>query len=542
MHREEERLMSFTNWTVDCVDINELAMLGLYFLRPPDVVKCAFCDVELRYWMSNEEVFIKHFLGNNDCPLLTLKDNNNVAINPEELDSVLISASYCSNMTLPDYSDEPEAIGDEKTSTLEVECPVSCAYVQYETNEDRLATYDNWSSSFKKTPDELSEAGFFYSGIKDEVTCFSCGGSIAKWQEDYDIWEIHASQFSNCDYVKFVQSEEFIRNAKRKYAEWNNIPEEADLDLPSTSSNTTQNTLEITSQTQESSNRSISLDKSCKVDQNGHSEPNDVNLEPISGPSDEDVYGEEVVSVHLTADMLMSKVRLDCEVCVTIRETNSSFVTNLLEDVCALGNNYFCQRVKQVGQAQFLKTYKENACVTYIMTSFKNYPTKQNLAHFIEQNKHFLVFLEPAARYKAPIVDENCEEITHFCETAVSYFTDLQVEVYDKGRGTYKLQPISKSQVKTGFIGLRACLRNLPAINIKMREFCPEGLLMYPLLQDHLEFFFGEIRSKLGCNTNPTVVQFRSILKRLVTCVQMGQLLENTNCKAQLGVIPTRLQ
>ncbi|XP_055709293.1 death-associated inhibitor of apoptosis 1-like [Phlebotomus papatasi] len=265
MHREEERLMSFTNWTVDCVDINELAMLGLYFLRPPDVVKCAFCDVELRYWISNEEVFMKHFLGNNDCPLLTLKDNNNVAINPEELDSVLISASYCSNMTLPDYSDEPEAIGDETTSTLEVECPVSCAYVQYETNEDRLATYDNWSSSFKKTPDELSEAGFFYSGIKDEVTCFSCGGSIAKWQEDYDIWEIHASQFSNCDYVQFVQSEEFIRNAKRKYAKWNNIPEEADLDLPSTSSNTTQNTLEITSQTQESSNRSIYLDKSCKV-------------------------------------------------------------------------------------------------------------------------------------------------------------------------------------------------------------------------------------------------------------------------------------
>uniref|UniRef100_A0A1B0DJ98 THAP-type domain-containing protein n=1 Tax=Phlebotomus papatasi TaxID=29031 RepID=A0A1B0DJ98_PHLPP len=141
--------------------------------------------------------------------------------------------------------------------------------------------------------------------------------------------------------------------------------------------------------------------------------------------------------------------------------------------------------------------------------------------------------------YKAPIVDENCEAITHFCETAVSYFTDLQVEVYDKGRGTSKLQPISKSQVKTGFIGLRACLRNLPAMNVKMKHFCPEGFLTYPLLQDHLEFFFGEVRSKLGCNTNPTVMQFRAILKRLVTCVQMGQLLENTNCKAQGGVVPT---
>uniref|UniRef100_A0A1B0DFH6 Uncharacterized protein n=1 Tax=Phlebotomus papatasi TaxID=29031 RepID=A0A1B0DFH6_PHLPP len=141
--------------------------------------------------------------------------------------------------------------------------------------------------------------------------------------------------------------------------------------------------------------------------------------------------------------------------------------------------------------------------------------------------------------YKAPIVDGNCEEITKFCEEAVSYFIDLHVWTHDKGGKTQKLQPISNSQIKTGFIGLRACLRNLPAISIKMREFTQGGFLTYPLLQDHLEFFFGEIRTKLGCNTNPTIYQFRAILKRLLTCVQMGNLLDNTNCKTQLGVIPT---
>uniref|UniRef100_A0A1B0D745 THAP-type domain-containing protein n=1 Tax=Phlebotomus papatasi TaxID=29031 RepID=A0A1B0D745_PHLPP len=141
--------------------------------------------------------------------------------------------------------------------------------------------------------------------------------------------------------------------------------------------------------------------------------------------------------------------------------------------------------------------------------------------------------------FKAPIVDENCEEITKFCEEAVSYFTDLHIRIHDKARDTQKLQPISDSQIKTGFIGLRACLRNLPAISIKMREFTQGGFLTYPLLQDHLEFFFGEIRTKLGCNTNPTIYQFRAILKRLLTCVQMGNLLDNTNCKAQSGVIQT---
>lgn len=148
-------------------------------------------------------------------------------------------------------------------------------------------------------------------------------------------------------------------------------------------------------------------------------------------------------------------------------------------------------------------------------------------------------FLKIIYRFKAPIVDENCEEITKFCEEAVSYFTDLQVWIHDKARKTQSLHPISNSQIKTGFIGLRACLRNLPAIRIKMREFSQGGFLTYPLLQDHLEFFFGEIRTKLGCNTNPTIYQFRAILKRLLTCVQMGNLLDNTNCKTQTGVIPT---
>lgn len=121
----------------------------------------------------------------------------------------------------------------------------------------------------------------------------------------------------------------------------------------------------------------------------------------------------------------------------------------------------------------------------------------------------------------------------NFCEEASAYFTDLQVWYHEK------LQPVSQSQIKTGFIGLRACLRNLPAMSLKMKEFFPAGFLTYPLLQDHLEFFFGEIRTKLGCNSNPTVYQFRAILKRLLMCVQMGNLVENTNCKPHIGVIST---
>lgn len=39
----------------------------------------------------------------------------------------------------------------------------------------RLATFNKWSKRLKKTPEELSHAGFFYRRKAQQVICFSCG-------------------------------------------------------------------------------------------------------------------------------------------------------------------------------------------------------------------------------------------------------------------------------------------------------------------------------------------------------------------------------
>lgn len=41
-------------------------------------------------------------------------------------------------------------------------------------------------------------------------------------------------------------------------------------------------------------------------------------------------------------------------------------------------------------------------------------------------------------------------------------------------------------------------------------------LITYRLSQDHLELFFGAIRSKSGYNNNPTARQFEAAYKRLI--------------------------
>ena len=88
------------------------------------------------------------------------------------------------------------------------------------------------------------------------------------------------------------------------------------------------------------------------------------------------------------------------------------------------------------------------------------------------------------------------------------------------------------SRRKTGFVGF---LINIKSVQNIFDRFVRTGrlkyLLTYKLSQDHLELFFGNIRSRLGCNNNPTASQFQSTYRRLlIHGVQHGL---NGNCLPQ---------
>ena len=46
----------------------------------------------------------------------------------------------------------------------------------------RLATFSNWPSWATASPTLLARAGFYYTGMRDEVTCFCCGIRLKDWQ------------------------------------------------------------------------------------------------------------------------------------------------------------------------------------------------------------------------------------------------------------------------------------------------------------------------------------------------------------------------
>lgn len=70
----------------------------------------------------------------------------------------------------------------------------------------------------------------------------------------------------------------------------------------------------------------------------------------------------------------------------------------------------------------------------------------------------------------------------------------------------------------TGFLGILVALESFKGIFETYVEGNGEldKIFTYRFSQDHLENFFGAIRSKNGSNDNPNSVQFKASYKRLI--------------------------
>lgn len=141
--------------------------------------------------------------------------------------------------------------------------------------------------------------------------------------------------------------------------------------------------------------------------------------------------------------------------------------------------------------------------------------------------------------FKRTITQQNIASVRVFCEETCLYINDLKI-AQKSGK---KL--VVESQNYRGFVGLRACLTNLPHIYEKVKTSVEStGLCTYSLNQDHVEMFFGAVRTRLGCNTSPTVLQFRAAYKRLISHVeiqtQKGNCLSNIEQVNVLSVNPNR--
>ena len=87
----------------------------------------------------------------------------------------------------------------------------------YSNEKERIKSLVKWPIPFAITPVDLAIAGFYYSGIADQVICFSCNGHIHSWAPiDQPIIE-HARWFPKCSFLRNLKDDAFIENIQNKY-------------------------------------------------------------------------------------------------------------------------------------------------------------------------------------------------------------------------------------------------------------------------------------------------------------------------------------
>lgn len=189
MNKEINRLNSYKNWRCSYVQPRSLAKAGFFFINKDDLVRCAFCNIEIGQWQPGDDAMTDHRRFSSSCPLTrgivpyhfqpceNINDGFGEGLPcgnvPIEVDATPMPSSsgqdtcgkYGIEIRPNSYAEnDPVPNGGLSLSKLGVQPSRGPAYQSYATLERRLGSFAEWPRSMKQKPEELSAAGFFYTG------------------------------------------------------------------------------------------------------------------------------------------------------------------------------------------------------------------------------------------------------------------------------------------------------------------------------------------------------------------------------------------
>lgn len=208
MKSEADRRRTYERWPVPFMDTNLLSAAGFYYTNKGDVVRCAFCGVEVGRWEEGDEPFRDHQRWSPSCGFVKGLMVGNIPVGfdgqPGTSSSSLYQETSHSYDVCGPYLEFRPNSGPERGRLhyMHVMVPLSkcqCGliwkcfasagsmmnrslltaaemqkqginqcrgpqHLSYNTYEARLWSYESWPRSLKQKPDKLSEAGFYYTG------------------------------------------------------------------------------------------------------------------------------------------------------------------------------------------------------------------------------------------------------------------------------------------------------------------------------------------------------------------------------------------
>ncbi|XP_050348378.1 E3 ubiquitin-protein ligase XIAP isoform X19 [Nymphalis io] len=211
------RLLSFVNWDDSSVAREELVNAGFYHAGAGRI-RCAWCGGELAPFRN---------LGSLGTPLdvhrmyfprcehaATLEEERRNS----EFSPPISPPSYTPPLTSPSTT-RPQSSGAVQNARV-VEAGAEwrslgvvgggARHPSRAALAARLATFERWPADRAQAPRTLADAGFFYTGIDDQVRCFYCDGGLGKWEAGDAPWSEHAHWFPHCGYVRLVRGQDFV--------------------------------------------------------------------------------------------------------------------------------------------------------------------------------------------------------------------------------------------------------------------------------------------------------------------------------------------
>ncbi|GAB1298498.1 Baculoviral IAP repeat-containing protein 1b [Apodemus speciosus] len=193
-HEEEARLESFEDWPFYAHGTSPrvLSAAGFVFTGKRDTVQCFSCGGCLGNWEEGDDPWKEHAKWFPKCEFLQSKKTS------EEIAQYIQSYEGFHHVTPLHGPSEGEHFVN---SWVRRELPMVSAYCNdsvFANEELRMDTFKDWPHG-SVSVEALVRAGLFYTGKKDIVQCFSCGGFMEKWEEGDDPIEDHSKFFPNCE-------------------------------------------------------------------------------------------------------------------------------------------------------------------------------------------------------------------------------------------------------------------------------------------------------------------------------------------------------
>ncbi|XP_053555686.1 baculoviral IAP repeat-containing protein 1 [Bombina bombina] len=182
MRSESWRLKSFLSFNkLSSWCPKAMASAGFYFTGTDRSVQCFCCGLVFCSTSLRTPPYEDHLKHNPTCGFIQGKDVGNISKYDVRVHSPIT---------------EQESYSDE---------------------ESRLNSFTDWPFYVKVQPSDLAHAGFFFTGRRDDVQCFSCVGCLGNWEENDDPWREHAKWFPECQFLASMKTQDEIKEYITQY-------------------------------------------------------------------------------------------------------------------------------------------------------------------------------------------------------------------------------------------------------------------------------------------------------------------------------------